>query len=508
MANYDDPLPPVAQTVDNTVATGTTTQIAMAHRAELERALMGGTKAMREAREKYLPKEEGESIAAYDARVARTFLFNAFAKTITDMTGKVFTKPVVLNKDIPDVIQEYCKNIDLAGRNLNVFAHDVLFDSLQVGIGYIFVDMPPAVQRADGKPATLADEQAAGNRPYLVYIPLEKLIGWKSQFVGGAEVLTQIRFKETVTVPNGLFQESEIDQIRVVEPGRWSIYRKAAAQEGGKQSWVLFDQGTNSLQKIALVPFYTGRTAFMQAIPPLEKLAELNVAHWQSQSDQRNILHVARVPILFGAGFDPEAKIVVSANGMVRNSNPNAKLEFVEHTGAAIDSGNTDLQNLESQMEAMGLQLLTKTSGPQTATGEIRDDSQENAPLAMIAQALGLALGSALSLMGEFIGLPEGQGGTVQVNQDFGVSAGRTDLQQLVQAFVARGISRETLWAEMQRRGFLSDSFDPDAEEMRLLSEASELTAATPMQLGESEPPKPAAPSDVPAPPTPGAKTP
>jgi len=35
----------------------------------------------------------------------------------------------------------------------------------------------------------------------------------------------------------------------------------------------------------------------MQAKPPLLDLAWLNVEHWQSASDQSNILHVARVPI-------------------------------------------------------------------------------------------------------------------------------------------------------------------------------------------------------------------
>ena len=32
-------------------------------------------------------------------------------------------------------------------------------------------------------------------------------------------------------------------------------------------------------------------------------LAWLNLAHWQSASDQRHILHVARVPFLFGRGL-------------------------------------------------------------------------------------------------------------------------------------------------------------------------------------------------------------
>jgi hypothetical protein len=63
--------------------------------------------------------------------------------------------------------------------------------------------MPPAVQRADGQPATIADEQQAGIRPYLKFVTLENLIGWKSTMIAGVETLTQIRIKECVSEPDG-----------------------------------------------------------------------------------------------------------------------------------------------------------------------------------------------------------------------------------------------------------------------------------------------------------------
>jgi hypothetical protein len=49
---------------------------------------------------------------------------------------------------------------------------------------------------------------------------------------------------------------------------------------------------------IPFVPLYGTRLAFMMGISPLRDVAYLNVKHWQSQSDQDTILHVARVPIL------------------------------------------------------------------------------------------------------------------------------------------------------------------------------------------------------------------
>jgi hypothetical protein len=382
------------------VSTKTAEAQAMREAAELPRTLMGGTKAMRKAGTKYLPQDEAESPDAYAHRLHRSTLFNGFRKTVEDMTGKVFAKPIVLGDDVPADIKSYAENIDLAGRHLNVFARDVFRDGLQTGGGYIFVDMPQAVKRADGKPATIADERAAGNRPYLCYIRVEDVVGWQSTLVAGVATLTQFRFKECVTEPDGPFATKEVEQIRVLTPGAWETWRKA--EEGtNKGEWTRNDSGTTSLDKIAIVPVYINRCGFMTFEPPLQDLADLNVAHWQSQSDQRNILHVARVPILFGSGFDESDKMVIGANTMARTTNPNAKLEWVEHSGAAIDAGDKDLQNLEQQMQTQGLQLLVPAPAAKTATGEMHDDEKENSPLAMKAHALGDAIEGAFGFMAE-----------------------------------------------------------------------------------------------------------
>jgi hypothetical protein len=119
----------------------------------------------------------------------------------------------------------------------------------------------------------------------------------------------------------------------------WETFRKP--KNGDKRNGLQKRQRQHFSQpEIPLLPVYINRTDFMRASPPLAKLAELNIAHWQSSSDQRNILHVARVPILFGAGVRRRRQNAIGASEMVKfNSNPAAKLTYVEHTGAAIGAG-------------------------------------------------------------------------------------------------------------------------------------------------------------------------
>jgi hypothetical protein len=143
--------------------------------------------------------------------------------------------------------------------------------------------------------------------------------------------------------------------------------------------------GTISQPEIQLFPVYTNRTDFMKACPPLGQAR--GTEHRALAVVERSAQHSAR-----RARADSVRRRVHRGRRadhrrveMVQSSNVNAKLEYVEHTGAAIDAGDKDLTKLEMQMQAMGLQLLIDDTKGQSATGEIRDDAKENSPLAMMA---------------------------------------------------------------------------------------------------------------------------
>jgi len=187
------------------------------------------------------------------------------------------------------------------------------------------------------------------------------------------------------------------------------------------------------------------RTGFWLGEPLLDDLADINVAHWQSQSDQRNILHFARVPILVRTGVDSEtAPLVIGSGTSMDLSDPAAKVFFAEHSGQAAGAGRQDLKDLEFQMETHGLQLLTARPGAQSATGEALDAAKETSQLAMIADSLQDALEEALAIMCEFGGLGE-QSISVTVNKDFGVGMMTAqEMAVLLNAVQTGNLSRAT----------------------------------------------------------------
>lgn len=104
--------------------------------------LKWGTKAMRLAGNLYLPQWPLEDNASYQHRLCTSFLFNAFAQTIESLSGRPFSEAVNIGDDVPPQIKENLEDVDLEGRNLHNFAHDVLRAGLSYGHTHMLVDFP------------------------------------------------------------------------------------------------------------------------------------------------------------------------------------------------------------------------------------------------------------------------------------------------------------------------------------------------------------------------------
>ena len=426
-------------------------------------ALIGGTRAMREAGETLLPRWPAEEPAAWEARRKTATLFPAYRRTVSVMSGKPFAKALTYGEDVPPRIREMCDDIDRQGRNLHAFAADAFFRTLAFGIAGIHVDYP----RLTGV-RTLADERAAGARPYFRLIRHNQILGWKTDEVGGALRLVQMRLAETHDIADGgRWGAKTVRRVRVLEPGRYELWQEP---EKDGEDYVLIDEGTTSpMQAIPFVPLYGFREAFMCGKAPLMDLAHLNVKHWQSQSDQDNILHVARVPILAATGIDDEKwKLTVGAQAAVKLPS-GSTLAYVEHSGAAINAGRQSLQDLEQQMIQTGAELLVKKPGDRSATEAANDADGNKSDLQRIAETFEDALDAALQYMADWIGEPTG--GSVSLYKDFGAMSLGQASGQLVIAMQQGGlISKATAIREMQRRGELDAGLEPD-EELAMLGE-------------------------------------
>lgn len=397
----------------------------MAENWALIHDLLGGTKQMRAKSELWLPRNEKESVTKYAARVSRSFLYPGFEHTVDTFTGKVFTaRPTRVGEDPVDPIditkvaasiKPLLDDIDREGNNLGVFVRDWFREGLSFGLSYVLVDFPKA---PEGR--TLADERTAGVRPYWVRYAASQIIGWRMQRIGGAPKLMRVRILEDVDIdnPEPWDDDAKVQQVRVLFPGGYELWRKNERQE-----WAIHESGATSIDFVPLVPFYAKRTGYMQALPPLMELAWKNVEHFQSSSEQRNILHVARVPILFGKMIgsaddedDANTDVTIGASEMFMAPNAEADLKWVEHSGACIQSGKDDLETIEGHMAKLGTQILMEKPGADpTATEEAIDTSQADSNLGQMVQSIEDAANLAIHFTARWINQTDG--GKVVINK-------------------------------------------------------------------------------------------
>ena len=458
----------------------------MAEKWELIHDLLGGTARMREAGKTRLPVEPREEVRAYENRLDRSYLYGALSDTLDKIVSKPFARPVSIRGDLSDVLEQVTQDATLRGQDLTQFARELFTDAVTHGLSHVLIDFPRV-----GEGLSLADEKAGEVRPFLVRISPPDLIGWRSERSnGGRERLTQVRIQERRVVPDGPFGDREAEYVRVLTEDAWELWERP---EKGDE-YVLVDSGTHTYGAVPMVTCYIGGTGFMTADPPLEDLAWLNLAHWQSLSDQRNILRFARMPLLYQFGVsdeEVEAEITIGPSQLIRSINPDAKMGYVEHSGAAIGAGERDLRALEAQMEVMGLQPLIEKTGGATATGRALDESRTHSNIQAWIRSLENCLLDCLAAVVRWTGQELDEEIAVDVFSDFGVTLkAEQDIAALIQMRASGLLTHKTFLDEVKRRGLLSDGVDVEAEIEAVDEEAQDVVMPAPFAEDEEDEPE------------------
>jgi len=367
--------------------------------------VMGGTRQMRQAGLRWLPKEHSETWEAWRARLNRSVLFNGLARTIAALSGRPFGQDVTVI-DAHPMITDFIKNMDGKGCSLTTLAGQMLRLMLRDGLVHVLVDTKPD-----------------GSSPYCVLVEASQMIGLRRAPDTGQ--ITQARIRERILAQTGHFSDEWKDQIRVLEPEQWAIFRQ---DERKPSTWRQHQSGRMDISHVPIVECAVNADASMITQPPLMDLAWLNIAHWQSSSDQRHILHITRVPILFAKGMDAsDSQIEIGPNRIIIAEDNSADIKFVEHSGAAIAAGHQDLLDLEEKMAVMGLDLIARRPGQPTATEKAIDHAQSNAFLHMLVDDLRDHLNAVLRLAALWFGLPEAAAGQVVLPKHFPISQQKSD---------------------------------------------------------------------------------
>ena len=165
----------------------------------LPRALVRGTEEMRrQARSgRYLfpcPGEHkktgvkgpgGEAYSRFELRVLQSYLDNIWLRSLKSAAGQPLRGGVSV--DAPDEVQEWLKDMDGKGTDLEALAFELLFGAFVDGVSYVSVAYPAGVG-----PMTRDELDRRGIRPYVTEWSAEHAIDILDEGKGGH--LQEIRF--------------------------------------------------------------------------------------------------------------------------------------------------------------------------------------------------------------------------------------------------------------------------------------------------------------------------
>ncbi len=405
--------------------------------------LLGGTYKIRKGHRKFLPQEPRELDESYDNRLQRSVLAPYYVRLERMLAGMLTRKPVRLD-DVSDQIREQLFDVDLQGNDLQTW----LYNTSRICIRY-------------GHVGVLVDAPKSGDtgRPYWITYSPRDILGWRTEMADGQQKLTQLRLFEKVLVPDGLYGEKQVEQVRVLTPGAFEIFQKDQ-----KGDFRVVDEGTTSLSEIPFSVAYSNRVGVLESFPPLADIAELNLQHYQVQSDLGNQLHISAVPMLALFGFPAAAEEISAGPGEALSLPEGAAASYIEPAGNSYDAQFRRLDQIVSQINDLGLAAVMGAKlSAETAESKRIDRSQGDSTMMVVAQQMQDMIDNCLRFHADY--LQESQAGSSLVNRDFmGARLEPQEIQALLQLYTAGTVTQETLLLQLEAGEVLGDDFDVEAE--------------------------------------------
>lgn len=492
-------------------------------------AINGGAETMRAAGECHLPKFENETVDDYKHRRAAAPFTNIYSDISRNLASKPFSRELMLKQGTAQSLLDLCEDIDGQGNNLHVFGAAIFQNGLDKAIDWILVDYTKTPVDA-GKPRSVAEEKAAGYRPYWVHISAERMLAVYSDVINGIETFVHARIREDI-VERTVFDEVTKHRVRVLNraklsdstyaPATYQVYEKQV-DTAAKASWVSIEGPLPiTIGVIPLVPFLTGKRlgCTWQVRPPLRDIAFLQVEEYQQESNLKSVLELTCYPMLAGNGVNGTVPGEDGRSAPIRVPvGPRAVLfappaadgkhgewKFIEPSAESIKSLMAHLEATQKNMRDLGMQPLTTANLTviTTANVSVKAHSAAQAWAIALKDALEQAFKYTIAWLKDGSKEPE-----VEIFTDFGVDfEATTELETLVKAQSQGILSKRTTQDEFKRRGVLSDNFDPDEEVKRLAVDqkgATPVEAIDPITGERVDPlnrplmvgPKPAAPVD------------
>ena len=418
------------------------------------RDAIAGEEAIKEAKQKYLPKLSGQDEKEYEGYLMRGYYFNASGRTHEAMVGTATRTDPTVEPEYPD-------------KRLNQLAEALIGEVLVVGRAGILVDAP-----------------AAGGEPYMAMYVTEDITNWQTVRNGDREILTRVVLRESITTPDRddpYTSETTVAyrELYLDDNGQYVVqmWEQDANKNFAKAGGPIYPQAAgNPMYQIPFVFVSSNGTKAAVIDPPMLDLINVNLSHYRSAADLEHGRHFTALPTAWVAGFDTEKQLVIGAATAWVTDNVNAKAGFLEFTGAGLGALERALEQKEAQMALLGTQLFMNGVA-ETATAAKIHRAQQTASLTSVVQSVSEAMTIAYQYLLEM--LRSSETAVFDMSTDFmpeTIDAGM--ISTLVSTYQQGGMSIETLLWNFKQGELLPPDITPEDEFQLIQAGISRMTAS------------------------------
>lgn len=373
------------------------------------------------AKEKYVPKLSDQDTAEYQAYVSRAEFYNATARTKTALVGLLFAKPPKV--ELPEALKAIGENISLDDDSLEALAKNIADECLSVGRCGVLVDLPSVEKSEYSK----LEAERLNLRAYATLYKAENIINWKTTKINGSNVTSLVVLMES-------YEEPTADEFVYLAKTRYRVldlkdgyYRQRVFEEtNGTAEPVSEIYPSANGKRLPYIPFTFFNVNDLKTDidkPPLLDLARINISHFRSEVDLEHGTHFTALPTPYVTGYQSDdSKLKIGSTVVWAIDNPDAKVGFLEFSGAGLSTLENRIAVKEKRMSILGARLLLdeKKTAEATETLQMRK-SGENAVLTTIATTISEGIVSFLKDIAFFENIA-GENLIYDINTDYNLT--------------------------------------------------------------------------------------
>jgi len=304
----------------------------------------------------HLTRYQLETDAEYAARLRTTPLENHCASVVSVYNSFLFReepKRDFTNNGVSFELEMFLRDADMDGRSLNQFMKEVATWASVFGHCWIIVSKPNVGAQ------TLAEEQAAGVRPYVSYLTPMVVLDWNyRRQPNGKVTLDYIRYVEDVTGDLRTVKEWTLTQIKttVVDTKKDLVSEETVE--------------VNGLGKIPAVCVYNGRSIIRGfGVSDITDIADAQKFIYNATSEVEQSIRLDSHPSLVKT---PETAAGIGAGSMIHmpeNLDPGLKPYLLEFGGASVDSIYSAIKHTIEAIDKMANTGAVRATESRTMSG-------------------------------------------------------------------------------------------------------------------------------------------